>query len=508
MHTMTASNLKYLDNVMIKIDWDENDDLKGVSEIDVENNFELGIQSMQELLKTVEPNDWMTFANGFTSRQMRILEMKAPNPAHYISEKITWDLDTLELKNRINLYIPAKIQWHLFEKLFMGQYSIAIGEPKIDYTSEFIPPKNAPNVPKDTNPNTDGSKKSVNGQLLTAEARVEITLHLANNQVRTYAGIGVSTAQIPLEDINNVKVWASNQMIVKKGAVTSAKANAIASIGEVFRIAHEDGSKFHQQLEECVTEFIRSAKTQSNIHQFNLTDKVLAPKRPSEVVSTTNVEEISEDLEIDVAIENTSASDHSTMETDAKKIAAPTRRGIIKLPASTSQTKSEESSEEIEIDEQSIEALAAQEISGAPSDISVEQANETDNSSSNIEESEPIEPTTAKPYVKQERTTPEKDHIPEFELDENTVLDLAKEIEDANLSVQSPPESFDNTIIDINGKSGRAVLGELLELFSKAKAFEQISHIIKNNEEAVTKLTTMQTKKFKKEIEKYRKNLS
>ena len=260
--------------------FDENGTLVNLSHVQVKNDKRKAIKAMADLAATQETNDHEVLANGWTRKQKRILNLRAPDEAHQILHTQRWNSRKGEMQSNTSVILPFEALWELFEQVF--DHSIRIDQ--ITPSSE------------DVLSNAGREEENTGGRLFYTSAVVTITVHLENGSTRDYSGCGVAYDTVPDALLGNMSAINAARRTAEKGAISDAKREALSHMGRVFRRAYDDGSEILEQIRNLLLnqlQEINPAKTQvkapvAKVVPIKSNDTVPAPQKKD--TSTTKSE--------------------------------------------------------------------------------------------------------------------------------------------------------------------------------------------------------------------------
>jgi hypothetical protein len=227
--------------------FDQDGNLCGISQLEIETDRRLGAQAMRDLNQTQVGGDDVTDMDGWTGKQRRIIATPAPNACHYLKASRKWDAANNDFKPSFTILLPYEVTWTLFELLFQGQYSIEVEDLTSD--NEEIMPASAEYMGR--------KPDNAPGRMIYARATVKVKIHLKNGQTRAYDGVGVAYGDVPMDKIGNIFAINNARRTAEKGAISDARREALSSVGQVFRRAFEDGDEMIKTLEEMLLEELR-----------------------------------------------------------------------------------------------------------------------------------------------------------------------------------------------------------------------------------------------------------
>lgn len=475
--------------------FDDDGKVVDISELDFTTDRRDGIRAMRDLLDTSEANDHLAGADGFTGKQRRILSCPAPLAAHYLRHSKKWDARSGAMRDAALILLPYEVVWELFEGLFFGQYSITVVDQQTHH-EEIRPADELPDMRERTIEAMDDAP----GIRIYSRARVRISLHLpGQSQSRDFEGVGVSYGNVAWSKSGNVFALNSEYRTVDKGAVNDAKREALSHMGRVFRRAFEDGDEMVHHVEQLLLAKIRNAnrpaihagaatiappKSRKNADQGEVPKKASAEAEPNKVARK----------------EDTSQKAPSGQK-------APTANASTATPDTPSEaTREADAAPDKPVCEVSVHGNEAvgfnpQNAAADVFDIALATCLCREDLVEFLERNEGV--------------------FKAFEIEdhpfENLMLELPKRSEmkadieadaaevEKGAEMQTPEaepdtETASDTVevprIDIKGKSGKAVLGQFLEIIAEAPSSDFLDALIKANEDAARKMTAKQYMTF------------
>lgn len=488
----TTTDKEFLNRVQMRPVWDADGNLIGITELKVANDRRLGIQAMRDLFATSVEGDHVVGADGWTAKQRRIMATKAPNPCHYLKTSQRWDAAAGTMTPKVTIILPTEVVWTMFDLLFDGQYSVKVTDLQCDDeelmpSSEVWQGKDPDNMP---------------GRRFYARARVELTIHLANGQTRSYEGFGVAFGDVPMDKIANISALNNEQRTTEKGAIADAKREAMANIGPIFRRAFEDGDEMIAEIEKLLLADLQE-RNRPKIQVVGGTDAVPAPasrKKPAPVAAKeqrdtspdSRPEEIKED-DLDEVFGPNGDGQKTDAESEAK--------AVDKKPA-------EEPKEEVEpatTDEAKADTLFTPEgerVEVTPEtclsvflDIAMGSCETTEDLDALREKNKEVLTRLVEDDsdIQALRSDMDGDDIPDFDTPAQAEPSHAKRDDDAQVANEpTAGNGGQDVTIDVDKKSGKVVLGEFTALFEAARSVGDVNRIIEQNGAAVRKLTPKQ----------------
>lgn len=236
---MKTTQEEMLSSAQFQPVFNPNGEFEGITQLKIATDRRQGFRAMEELVNTNAAGDHITTSDGWTTKQLRILDMPAPPACHYLKPSRKYDAATGDMVHSITILLPYEVVWRLFETLFFGQFSVNVAS--VETTSEDVMPVGNSEA---------GPSQDAPGRIFYSRAVVNITLHLNDGKTRTYSGVGVAYDHVRTHKTGNVFSINSAHRTTEKGAVSDAKREAISTIGRVFRRAYEDGDEMIQKFED------------------------------------------------------------------------------------------------------------------------------------------------------------------------------------------------------------------------------------------------------------------
>lgn len=408
-----------------------------IRELRISTDRRAGMEAMRELFSTREPGDDVLGADGWTSKQRRILATPAPLTAHYLRHSQKWDAKTGLMRDAVLIQLPFEVVWTMFELLFEGQYSVKVVE--IEYEDEEVVPVG--------NDHHGEQADDAPGRRFYARATVCISIHLPGAPMpREYHGVGVAYGQLSTDKTGNVYKINSERRTVDKGAIADAKREALASMGRVFRRAFEDGDEMIDHIESLLLAKIHEHNKPAIHRRGARPEAVPAPIRAVPAPAARPKQEN----------QKQDAAENGHGEKEAPRRIA--EKVSVTIPGAPERLVDREGFDGIFLD-----ILFETCVTGSEAEALL-RANEKTVADLIEDRSEIDEAITS---LKEQ---PE-DEIPDFATPEPTAIQA----------------------IDTEGKSGKAVLAEFKDLIEKAKSVSEIEGIIEANGAALRKLTAKQT---------------
>lgn len=491
----TTTDRELLTRAQMRPVWDAEGNLVGITELKVASDRRLGIQAMKDLVATTQEGDHVIGADGWTGKQRRIVSTKAPNACHYLKTSQRWDAAAGAMVPRVTIILPTEVVWTMFDLLFDGQYSVKVVDLQCE-EEEVMPSSEEWMGDKPDN---------MPGRRFYARARVELVIHLANGQSRSYEGFGVAFGDVPMNKIGNIAAINNEQRTTEKGAIADAKREALANIGPVFRRAFEDGDEMIAEIEKMLLEDLQE-RNRPKIQVVGGRDAVpapasrkasAAPKAEADMAPDARPEELKED-DLDEAFGPT--GDSPVAEKPKQKPAAekPKEKRVADKPNEKPEAAKSPKDclispegERIEVDAKTCLTAFLDMAMGCcetPDDLDELRAKNKDVLDRLVKDDSDIRALRADMEALD-------DGVPDFDVPESapsaTVKDepVAPERQEA---AESEDEGQDDFVIDVAKKSGKAVLGEFTSLFEAARRPGDINRIIEQNGPAVRKLTPKQ----------------
>ena len=454
----SASQTQLLKNASFEPVFNAEGEIVDIREMKISTDRRSGLAAMRELFETVEPGDEIAYGDGLTGKQKRILRTPAPLGAHYLKHSKKWDARTGEMRDAALILLPFEVVWDFFENLFAGQYSLRIGT--IHREDEEIAPQG-------------GDADDAPGRRFYSEVTVSIDLHLPGQAApRTYEGVGVSYGSLTMEKTSNIFAINSERRTTDKGAVSDAKREALSSLGPVFRRAFEDGDEMVEFVERLLLDKIRAANRPA-IHKVSAERQAVpapAPKRQAAPVAKTT------------EAETDGAPVPSGEETSAPaKDMAQANRVSVRIPGEPERMVDVASFAEDLLD-------IVFEVASSADTVEAILAENAELVARHVADKGPFEEVIAS--LKGE----EGDGIPDF--DETPAAE------------EGTASAGKSVRVDVAGKSGKALLGEISALIDAARSSDEINGIVKENPEALRKLTPKQMGSLTEHRSKREKSLS
>lgn len=450
--------------------FDENGDFQDITHVKVDTDVRLGVRAMRELLETSQPHDELVLPTGFTAKQARILATPAPMTAHYLKSSRRWDAALGEFVPKVTIKLPYEVVWALFETLFAGQFSVRIEELSC-VTEDVVPAPQAEGVRTDDAP----------GRLYFAQARVTLTLHLANGQTRSTEGLGISYDNVRIEKSGNVWALNSSRRMAEKGAISDAKREAMANLGPVFRLAFEDGDEMIEKIEQKLAQKLAEQNQRPSAAAGGSTSA--APRRPvrataSDKAASTAATPAPTSVDPESAIPEDYLPYEATLEMSAPT-PAPDEAATV---ASTAET----GAEPVEGSKAEREAPVAQE---APTPEVDDEARDI----GSIQDAVLSAPTEA---TARATLAAHRDALARLDPSGRSHAEMEAMIAEAYGEEDGLPDFADSPAtaidpawtIDAQDKSSTAVLRLFLALFKKAKSTADLDAIISANPTAARRL--------------------
>jgi hypothetical protein len=474
--------------------FDPDGNIVGIRQLKVQTDRRLGIKAMRDLFAESEKDDHQVGSDGWTRKQRRLLSTPAPKPCHYLKQSRRWDAAQNKFVPKITILLPYEVVWAMFDLMFEGQYSIEIDD--VESQDEEI---------MSSGHEMPGQKiDDALGRLFYARAKVSLKLHLANGQVRTYEGLGVSYGAIPMNQTGNMYAINNARRTAEKGAVSDAKREALSNIGPIFRRAFEDGDEMIEVIEKMLLEELQERNRPKLQVAANAT-RVPAPaprKKPKAVESAADADQ--------APLGQTEAAadfDPSTQiqEDDLDQVfgPGPSEEDAVQTADQTVEANATTTSEEDQ-HPQTIELhLTDKECRDVPAsdwiEVFMEHAFATVETEQDLDalialnkaeldriasEHPEIEGLRAE-LVANAQPSVAEDGIPDFDVDLAPGLTI-----DASQAEETRPD--DAFIIEVGSKSGRAVLTDFKALIDAATSADDLDRIVRLNKEALRKLTPKQ----------------
>jgi hypothetical protein len=445
--------------------FDEDGNLDGISQLEVETDRRLGAQAMRDLNDTKGDNDDVIDQDGWTMKQRRILATPAPNACHYLKASRKWNASTNEFTPSFTILLPYEVTWTLFELLFQGQYSVEVED--LTFESEEIMPSSEEYAGREPD--------NAPGRLIYARAQVRVKIHLKNGQTRSYDGVGVAYGDVPMNKIGNIFAINNARRTAEKGAVSDARREALSSIGQVFRRAFEDGDEMIKALENMLLEELRirnkpaiQASRSSVAAPASRSKKVEKETQPEKVQKTAHEEKKSPK-----ETQEQNANAHATVYFEVSDDE--------QIPVSADK-----------FDEEIFDIL----VSKASSKSDLEALlNRNKRVIENNLKDKSIVAELKSGFVEDEDGIPDFGGEDEKSADETAASPASKEQEeDTKDEGKDVEEDVDAEGIEINpdGLSGKKILEKFIELFLAAKTEAELNAIIDANKAAARKLTPKQ----------------
>jgi len=494
----TTTDRELLTRAQMRPVWDAEGNLVGITELKVASDRRLGIQAMKDLVETTAESDHIVGADGWTGKQRRIVSTKAPNACHYLKTSQRWDAAAGAMVPRVTILLPTEVVWTMFDLLFDGQYSVKVVDLQCE-EEEVMPSSEEWMGDKPDN---------MPGRRFYARARVELVIHLANGQSRSFEGFGVAFGDVPMNKIGNIAAINNEQRTTEKGAIADAKREALANIGPVFRRAFEDGDEMIAEIEKKLLEDLQE-RNRPKIQVVGGRDAVpapasrkasAAPKAEAHTAPDTRPEELKED-DLDEAFGPTGGTS-PTEKTKQKPADQKPKEDAAaekpkEKPKASKPTKAAEDylvspeGERIEVDAKTCLTAFLDLAMGCcetPEDLDALRVKNKDTLERLVRDDSDILALRADMEALD-------DGVPDFDVPESTTPAAMKD-EPASSKSDEPEEGADeggdDFVIDVTKKSGKAVLGEFTALFEAARRPGDINRIIEQNGPAVRKLTPKQ----------------
>lgn len=498
----TSTDKQLLTRAQMRPVWDENGNLIGISELEVATDRRLGIQAMKDLIATTEANDDILCADGWTLKQKRIVATKAPNACHYLKTAKRWDTTSGTMVPKVTILLPTEVVWAMFDMLFDGQYSVKVVE--LTSTDEEIMPNGERY--RDIEPD------NMPGRRFYTNARVQLTIHLANGKERTYEGFGVAFGDIPMHKIGNIAAINNEQRTTEKGAIADAKREALSNIGQVFRRAFEDGDEMIKTIEGMLLADLQERnRPRIQVVAGRTTVPAPASRKPqAQITANPNQEKSAhthpasikeDDLDavfgppIGVKSEKSDTQAQSA-EADAKvKSIKPIEQEKVPAePASVdegTQTQPSEGEvyfivapdgEKFEVDAATCEETFIN-IATSACETSEEFSSFMEKNDSTLTKlvADRTEIVNLKAEFFEDEVEAVADGIPDFDTDGSDESD-----------VETDGPSDDDLTIAPDKKSGKTILTEFLAFFDAAKSPRELDRVIEMNGPAIRKMTSKQ----------------
>ena len=467
----TNSQSEFLRHANFEPVFDENGAIVDIRELKIPTDRRAGIAAMRELFDTHEKGDETLGADGWTGKQRRILSSPAPLAAHYLRHSQKWDARAGVMRDAAMIQLPLEVVWALFELVFEGQYSLEVKE--IHQEDEEI-------VPLGTDHRGEKADDAP-GRRFYSRATVAIRIHLPGAQPRDYHGVGVSYGQIRTDKTGNIYAINSERRTVDKGAISDAKREALANMGRVFRRAFEDGDEMVEHVERLLLDRIQ-AMNKPAIHQrASRAEPIPAPVRKAPTAEEAPAEPKAADKRADQvkvapkAEPKSSDEEKPKAQTKAPTKAKPESKKVkdvtVSIPSGPDRTAPVVGFTEAFLD------ILFETCETAEEADALLKAN-AENLAKLVKDRSDIDAAVA-----ELRGTPD-DEIPDF--------DTPTPAAPATQQEEPSEGKIDETPIDVAGKSGKAVLAELVELLTACKSTVEIEAAIACNKAALRKLTPKQ----------------
>lgn len=457
--------------------FDQDGNIVDIRELKISTDRRGGMAAMRELIATNEPGDNVLGADGWTGKQRRILSTPAPLAAHYLRSSKKWDAKTGMMRDAAMILLPTEVIWTLFETLFEGQYSVTVTDT-FQEDEEVVPVGND---------HMGEQADDAPGRRFYARATVRISIHLPGIAVpREYEGVGVSYGQLRTDKTGNIYAINSERRTVDKGAIQDAKREALSNIGRVFRRAFEDGDDMVEHIERLLLGKIHDMNRPAIHRTASRENPVPAPQRrvaapkaapksdtPTQDASKSDTEpKVEKQEKADTAAPVKSVSENDTVKPEEQEEAPKVTTVSVKIPNAPDRIMQKDGFLDAFIDimfETCVTGSEAQKIVTQNADILDDL----------VEDKSQIEEVIASMGDQPE------DEIPDFSIPEA-----------ASKTEAADQEGEDALRIEVEGKSGKAVLAEFKEALDKAKTVSMINAIIKVNTAAVRKMTPKQMTQF------------
>jgi len=494
----TTTDRELLTRAQMRPVWDAEGNLVGITELKVASDRRLGIQAMKDLVATTAEGDHVVGADGWTGKQRRIVSTKAPNACHYLKTSQRWDAAAGAMVPRVTILLPTEVVWTMFDLLFDGQYSVKVVDLQCE-EEEVMPSSEEWMGDKPDN---------MPGRRFYARARVELVIHLASGQSRSYEGFGVAFGDVPMNKIGNIAAINNEQRTTEKGAIADAKREALANIGPVFRRAFEDGDEMIAEIEKMLLEDLQE-RNRPKIQVVGGRDAVPAPasrktpaasKEEADTAADTRPEELKEDDldEVFGPAEGTPAADKPKQKPAAEK---PKAKAVAEKPKEKSEAPKPKEApkdflvspegERIEVDAKTCLTAFLDMAMGyceTPDDLDALRTKNEDVLGRLISDDSDIKALRADMEALD-------DGVPDFDVPDSaepTPVQDGPSASENQEPAEDAEEEGDDFVIDVAKKSGKAVLGEFTSLFEAARSPGDINRIIEQNGPAVRKLTPKQ----------------
>lgn len=468
---------------------------EGIQQLEIATDRRLGIRAIEEMMDSYASGDEQVLANGFTRRQLRILNSPAPDSAHYLNPTKKYDAATGEMKAGLSVMIPFEVAWRLFELLFEGQYSIDIGDHETKDEEEVQAISEGSSG--------DASKKPDNapGRIFYSRAHVTITLHLSGGEEKRYTGVGVGYDYVRQDKLGNVFAINSARRTVEKGAVSDAKREALSNIGRVFRRAFEDGDEMLRKMETILLEVLQEANKVERPTRATDAPKVAAPKpRKAGVVKKTDEKAQAED-------------------TTSEEVEKPKKSGKKTKKSNKGKSKSapEQPSKDEPVDEVPYDSFTTEEPPKAMDAFSVVRSGKVEDQTDDpdlyfdrigdalaecdsMQDAKGILGENADDLTRAEKSSKAGNTVSALKemafesLEGDEEDDGASEVAAKEESAEAPDseQSTDGWKIEVEKTTGAAILDGYKKLFAKAKSSHEVDQILEANTELAKRLTNSQ----------------
>jgi len=485
----SASQNELLKHANFEPVFDQDGNIVDIRELKISTDQRAGKTAMRELFETQEKDDHMIGVDGWSRKQRRLLSTPAPLAAHYLRHSQKWDARTGMMRDAALILLPVEVIWSLFELLFEGQYSVKIVETAQE--DEEV-------VPVGTNHRGDAAQDAP-GRRFYARAVVRLSIHLPGQAVpREFEGVGVSYGQLHTEKTGNIFAINSERRTVDKGAIADAKREALSNIGPVFRRAFEDGDEMVEHIERLLLDKVQEMNRPA-IHRRKASDEPVPAPKPRKANSTATQPH----TQIAPVTTTDDTSDEPTQARSEEKLQKPEKPQPDAQPAKPRQTQSSVSQAATDTPKPDAGTPAAVakvslRIPGSPERMV--RADIIEEAFIDIVFETCTEAGAARKLVELNKAI-----LVQYGVDmtaiENVIGELDDQPEDEIPDFGFPDQDIDrdasvNARIDVQGKSGKAVLAEMLAALDKAKSSAEINGIIKVNGEAVRKMTPKQMTQF------------
>lgn len=477
--------------------FDDDGKVVDISELDFTTDRRDGIRAMRDLLDTSEANDHLAGADGFTGKQRRILSCPAPLAAHYLRHSKKWDARSGAMRDAALILLPYEVVWELFEGLFFGQYSITVVDQQTHH-EEIRPADELPDMRERTIEAMDDAP----GIRIYSRARVRISLHLPGHaQSRDFEGVGVSYGNVSWSKSGNVFALNSEYRTVDKGAVNDAKREALSHMGRVFRRAFEDGDEMVHHVEQLLLAKIRNANRPA-IHAGTAAAAVAPPKSRKTADQVAAPKKAGAEAE-----QNKAAQKKDTSQKAPSAQKSPTANASTATSDTPSETTQEEDAAqdkpvcEVSVNGDEAVGFNPQNAAADVFDIALATCLCREDLVEFLERNESVFKAFEiedHPFESLMLELPKRS-----EMKADTEADVAEvekgaevQTPEAEPDAKTASDTAEVPCIDTKGKSGKAVLGQFLEIIAQAPSSDFLDALIKVNEDAARKMTAKQYMTF------------